>query len=282
MATHLASLGADVVIAGRREHVVKDTAAAISSETGARVEGISLDVRDAAAVRSSIRSTIAGMDGDDESRGAAALFPGRTPDLVINNAAGNFISPTERLSTNAFQAIMNTVLVGSFNVTLECAKALMEQQKRGTFLYTTTIYAETGSAYVVPSACAKAGVEALIKSLAAEWGSKGMRFVGVAPGPIPTEGAFSRLDPEGKFEKGLARRNPTGRLGTKEELANLVTFLMSDYASWINGEIVAVDGGEKRALAGEFNIVGDMVSEKEWDQIEAAVRAANAKSKGKK
>lgn len=278
MATHLATLGADVVICGRREHVVKETAAEMSKETGSRVEGISLDVRDASAVRSAVRSTISGMEGD----GSDALFPGRTPDLVVNNAAGNFISPTERLSTNAFQAIMNTVLVGSFNVTLECAKALMEQEKRGTFCYTTTIYAETGSAYVVPSACAKAGVEAMIKSLAAEWGRKGMRFVGVQPGPIPTEGAFSRLDPEGKFEKALARRNPTGRLGTKEELANAVCFLMSDYASWINGELVAVDGGEKRALAGEFNVVGDLVDEASWDKIEAAVRAANAKSKSKK
>ncbi|XP_019507201.1 PREDICTED: 2,4-dienoyl-CoA reductase, mitochondrial [Hipposideros armiger] len=256
MTTLLSSLGAQCVIASRKIDVLKATAEEISSQTGNKVHAIQCDVRDPERVQSTVSELIS-MVG--------------LPNIVINNAAGNFISPTERLSPNAWKTITDIVLNGTAYVTLEIGKQLIKAQKGAAFLAITTIYAETGSGFVVPSASAKAGVEALNKSLAAEWGKYGIRFNVIQPGPIKTKGAFSRLDPTGAFEKDLINQIPCGRLGTVEELANLAAFLCSDYATWINGAVIRFDGGEEVLLSGEFNNLRK-VTKDQWDTIEGLIR----------
>lgn len=256
MTTFLSSLGAQCVIASRNLDVLKATAEEISSQTGNKVHTIRCDVRDPEMVRNTVQELVQ----------VAGL-----PDVVINNAAGNFVSPTERLSPNAWKAITDIVLNGTAYVTLEIGKQLIKAQKGAAFLAITTIYAESGSGFVVPSSSAKSGVEAMNKSLAAEWSRYGMRFNIIQPGPIKTKGAFSRLDPTGRFEKEMIERIPCGRLGTVEELANLATFLCSDYASWINGAVIRFDGGEEVFLSGEFNSL-KKVTKEEWDVIEGLVR----------
>ncbi|KAG8002350.1 hypothetical protein GBF38_013706, partial [Nibea albiflora] len=169
--------------------------------------------------------------------------------VIINNAAGNFICPSERLTPNGWKSITDIVLNGTAFITLELGKRLIQKQRGASFLAITTIYAESGSGFVVPSASAKAGVEALYKSLAAEWGRYGHRFNIIQPGPIRTKGAFSRLDPTGAFEKAMIDRIPTGRLGKPEEIANLAAYMSSDYATWMSGAVsdsrsVEDDGGD--------------------------------------
>ncbi|XP_006859320.1 PREDICTED: 2,4-dienoyl-CoA reductase, mitochondrial [Chrysochloris asiatica] len=256
MATVLSSLGAQCVIASRKIDVLKGTAEQISSQTGNKVHAIQCDVRNPEMVQNAVSELIK----------VAGL-----PDIVINNAAGNFISPTERLSPNAWKTITDIVLNGTAYVTLEIGKQLIKAQKGAAFLAITTIYAESGSGFVVPSSSAKAGVEALNKSLAAEWGKYGMRFNIIQPGPIKTKGAFSRLDPTGEFEKSMIDRIPCGRLGTVEELANLAAFLCSDYASWISGAVIRFDGGEEVFISGEFNSLMKVTKE-QWDTIEGLIR----------
>ncbi|XP_047411648.1 2,4-dienoyl-CoA reductase [(3E)-enoyl-CoA-producing], mitochondrial [Sciurus carolinensis] len=256
MTTFLSSLGAQCVIASRKIDVLKATAEQISSQTGNKVYAIQCDVRDPDMVQNTVLELIKIVG---------------LPDVVINNAAGNFISPTERLSPNAWKTITDIVLNGTAYVTLEIGKQLIKAQKGAAFLAITTIYAESGSGFVVPSASSKAGVEAMNKSLAAEWGNYGMRFNVIQPGPIKTKGAFSRLDPTGTFEKHMIDRIPCGRLGTMEELANLAVFLCSDYASWINGATIRFDGGEEVFMSGEFNNLRKVTKE-EWDMIEGLIR----------
>ncbi|XP_002710618.2 2,4-dienoyl-CoA reductase [(3E)-enoyl-CoA-producing], mitochondrial isoform X1 [Oryctolagus cuniculus] len=256
MTTFLSSLGAQCVIASRNVDVLKATAEQISSQTGNKVHAIQCDVRDPNMVQNAVSELI--------------KVAGH-PNIVINNAAGNFISPSERLSPNAWKTISDIVLNGTAYVTLEIGKQLIKAQKGAAFLAITTIYAETGSGFVVPSASSKAGVEAMHKSLAAEWGKYGMRFNVIQPGPIKTKGAFSRLDPTGAFEKDMIERIPCGRLGTAEELANLAVFLCSDYASWINGAVIRFDGGEEVLISGEFNSLRKVTKE-QWDTIEGLIR----------
>ncbi|XP_004767037.1 2,4-dienoyl-CoA reductase [(3E)-enoyl-CoA-producing], mitochondrial isoform X1 [Mustela putorius furo] len=256
MTTLLSSLGAQCVIASRKIDVLKETAEEISSQTGNKVHALQCDVRNPEMVQNTVSELI-----------KVAGYP----DIVINNAAGNFISPTERLSPNAWKTITDIVLNGTAYVTLEIGKQLIKAQKGAVFLSITTIYAESGSGFVVPSASAKAGVEAMSKSLAAEWGKYGLRFNVIQPGPIKTKGAFSRLDPMGTFEKDMIARIPCGRLGTVEELANLAAYLCSDYASWINGAVIRFDGGEEVFISGEFNSLRKVTNE-EWDRIEGLIR----------
>ncbi|KAL6065802.1 hypothetical protein STEG23_019507 [Scotinomys teguina] len=256
MTTFLSSLGAQCVIASRNIDVLNATAEEISSKTGNKVHAIRCDVRDPDMVHNTVLELI--------------KVAGH-PDVVINNAAGNFISPSERLSPNAWKTITDIVLNGTAYVTLEIGKQLIKAQKGAAFLAITTIYAESGSGFVMPSSSAKSGVEAMNKSLAAEWGRYGMRFNIIQPGPIKTKGAFSRLDPTGRFEKEMIERIPCGRLGTVEELANLATFLCSDYASWINGAVIRFDGGEEVFLSGEFNSL-KKVTKEEWDMMEKLIR----------
>ncbi|TMW58505.1 hypothetical protein Poli38472_010064 [Pythium oligandrum] len=266
IATKLSDLGATVAIMSRKRGVVEVTADEIQAITGNPVIPLSADVREADQVK-------AALDELDERAGI--------PSIVVNNAAGNFISPFERLNAKGFGTIVDIVLKGTANVTLDAGKRMIAAEQSGVFLNISTTYAETGSGYVVPSAAAKAGVSAMTKSLAVEWGKYGIRFVGIAPGPFKTKGAFDRLDPTGSFEETMLRKNPLGRFGEIEELANLATYLTSDYASWMNGEIVRFDGGETVANAGEFNLFGSVSAEK-WDELERSIRDANAKSKEKK
>ncbi|KAM6102896.1 2,4-dienoyl-CoA reductase [(3E)-enoyl-CoA-producing], mitochondrial [Theristicus caerulescens] len=256
MTTTLSSLGAKCVIASRKLDVLKGAAEEISSKTGNKVHAIQCDVRDPVSVKNAV---------------AEIIQVAGHPDVVINNAAGNFISPSERLSANAWKTITDIVLNGTAFVTLEIGKELIKVQKGAAFLAITTIYAESGSGFVLPSASAKAGVEAMSKSLAAEWGRYGMRFNVIQPGPIKTKGAFSRLDPTGTFEKKFFERIPCGRLGTVEEIANLAAYFCSDYASWVNGAVIRMDGGEYVSMAGEFNDLRK-VSKEQWDVMEAMIR----------
>uniref|UniRef100_A0A673I9N6 2,4-dienoyl-CoA reductase, mitochondrial-like n=1 Tax=Sinocyclocheilus rhinocerous TaxID=307959 RepID=A0A673I9N6_9TELE len=268
MTTTLSSLGAECVIASRNLDVLKKTAHEISQQTGNKVHAVQCNVRDPASVEAAVNQLVNDVGLPDVGLGLhlnssdaidsakyTKLFLICTvnPQVVINNAAGNFISPSEKLSPNAWRTITDIVLNGTAYVTLDIGKRLIKAEKGATFLAITTIYAESGSGFVVPSAAAKAGVETLCTSLAAEWGRYGMRFNIIQPGPIKTKGAFSRLDPTGTFEKLMLETIAVGRLGTPAEIANLAAYLCSDYASWVSGAIIRMDGGEYVSLAGEFN-----------------------------
>ena len=244
-------LGAEVYICGRREDVLAATARELRERTGGRVHVHRCDVRDAAAVEEMI----------------AAIWSGGALDVLMNNAAGNFLARTEDLSLGAFQSVIGIVLMGSLHTTLACGRRWLAAKHPAVVLNITTTYTTTGSAYVVPSAVAKAGVQALTRSLAVEWGDRGIRMNAIAPGPIPTEGAFSRLLPRTELEDAAKQRNPLGRFGTTEEFANLAAFLISDGASYINGEVVTMDGGEWLQGAGEFTALGRQLTQQEWERM---------------
>ncbi|KAK3551027.1 hypothetical protein QTP70_011520 [Hemibagrus guttatus] len=257
MTTALSALGAQCVIVSRKLDVLQQTAEEISHQTGNKVHAVQCDVRDPASVKAAVDKLVTDVG---------------LPDVVINNAAGNFISPSEKLSANAWKTITDIVLNGTAYITLDIGKRLIKAEKGAAFLAITTIYAESGSGFVVPSASAKAGVEALCKSLAAEWGRYGMRFNVIQPGPIKTKGAFSRMDPTGMFETSMMERIPVGRLGTPGELANLAAYLCSDYANWVSGAIIRMDGGEYVSMAGEFNSLSK-VTQEQWTMMEAMIRS---------
>lgn len=244
-------LGAEVYICGRRHEVLLATEQELRERTGGRIHSRPCDVRDAAAVEELI----------DIVWGDGPL------DVLMNNAAGNFIARTEDLSLGAFQSVIGIVLMGTLHATLACGRRWLKAGRRGVVLNVTTTYADTGSAYVVPSAISKAGVQALTRSLAVEWGNRGIRMNAIAPGPIPTEGAFSRLLPRPELEELAKQRNPQGRFGTVEEFANLAAFLISDGTGYINGEVITMDGGESLQGAGQFTALGRMLSEKEWEMM---------------
>jgi NAD(P)-dependent dehydrogenase (short-subunit alcohol dehydrogenase family) len=199
-------------------------------------------------------------------------------DVLLNNAAGNFISPTERLSANAFDTIIDIVLKGTKNCTLAFGKHWIAQKESNkSVLNIVTTYAFTGSAYVVPSATAKAGVLALTRSLAVEWAKYGMRFNAIAPGPFPTKGAWDRLLPGDLREKfDLAKKVPLKRVGDHQELANLAAYLVSDFSAYINGEVIVIDGGEWLKGAGQMNLLEE-VPEQMWDMLEAMIRSKKNK-----
>ncbi len=237
MAARFGELGANLVIASRREQVIQDAADELR-KTGADVLGIPCDVRDPANVK--------------EMVDAAKNKFGKI-DVLLNNAAGNFISPTENLSPNGFKAVVDIVLNGTFNCTHAVGKEMIADGD-GSILNIVTTYAWTGSGYVVPSAAAKAGVLAITRSLAVEWAKYGIRSNAIAPGPFPTKGAWSRLAPPGLgIEKKMKNRIPLKRFGEHIELANLAAYLLSDEAGYINGEVVTIDGGEWLKGAGQFN-----------------------------
>ncbi len=237
MATRFGELGANLVIASRREQVIQDAADELR-KTGADVLGIPCDVRDPGNVQGMVD--------------AAKKQFGKI-DVLLNNAAGNFISPTENLSANGFKAVVDIVLNGTFNCTHAVGKEMIDDDG-GSILNIVTTYAWTGSGYVVPSAAAKAGVLAITRSLAVEWAKYGIRSNAIAPGPFPTKGAWSRLTPPGLgIEKKMKNRIPLKRFGEHIELANLASYLLSDEAGYINGEVVTIDGGEWLKGAGQFN-----------------------------
>ncbi|BFH62380.1 SDR family oxidoreductase [Paenibacillus azoreducens] len=255
MGERFLQLGAKLAITGRREEVLQQTSAEFSAN-GYSVYFKPCDVRDPLQISDLIDAVESHFGGLD---------------ILVNNAAGNFISPTERLSTRAVDAVLGIVLHGTFYATLEVGKRWIEQQRPGTMLNIVTTYASSGSGYVVPSAAAKAGVLALTRSLAVEWAPYGIRQVAIAPGPFPTEGAWSRLTPTPELESRMLDRIPLKRVGNPEELTNLAAFLVSDYAAYINGEVVTIDGGEWLQGAGQFNDLRQVTSE-QWDTLAQMTR----------
>ena len=251
MAQGFLSLGATVYICGRRKEVLSATQQELRETTGGSIHALPCDVRSADAV-----------DGIIE-----AIWRDGPLDVLINNAAGNFLARTEDLSLRAFDAVIGIVLLGTIHVTMACGRRWLSANHAATVLNITTTYTRTGSAYVVPSATAKAGVEAFTRSLAVEWGNRGIRMNAIAPGPVPTEGAFSRLLPRPELEQLAKQRNPMGRFGTVEELSNLAAFLVSDGCPYINGEVVTMDGGEWLQGAGEFSQIGRMLSNADWEAM---------------
>lgn len=263
MTKYFLELGAQVVICSRKKEVIETSADTLSKETGGRCLGLVCDVRKYEEVESMLNQAIEKL--------------GKINGLV-NNAAGNFISPTERLSHRAFDTIVDIVLKGTYNCSLALGKYWINNKINARVLNIVTTYAWVGSAYVVPSACAKSGVLALTRSLAVEWGKYDIRFNAIAPGPFPTEGAWNRLFPK-TFQEELAidKRIPVGRVGQHQELANLAAYLMSDYAAYVNGEVVTIDGGEWMRNGGEFSWIGDAISPEMWDQVEQSIRSNNKK-----
>lgn len=257
MALHFAKLGARLFLIGRREEPLKNTCEEIHRDGGAAAY-TPCDVRDYDAVETA-------MTGAENHWGEI--------DTLVNNAAGNFMARTERLSPNAFQAVVGIVLNGTFNCTLAFAKRRIAKKLGGNVLNISTTYAaaNSGSGYVVPSACAKAGVLALTTSLAVEWAKYHIRVNAIAPGPFPTEGAWSRLMPSEQFEEYALNKHPMKRFGKHEELTNLAAFLLSDMAEYINGECVVIDGGQWLRGAGEFNDLA-MIPDEAWEQLESARR----------
>src|SRR5690554_6043803 len=255
--TYLLQLGANLVITSRKLDVLNATALEMERETGGSVLAVACDVRHYDQVESLL----------DQSIGRFGSVDG-----LVNNAAGNFISPTERLSANAFSSIIDIVLKGTVHCSLAFGKHWIDTKQAASVLNIVTTYAFTGSAYVVPSAAAKGGVISLTKSLAVEWGKYGIRHNAIAPGPFPTKGAWERLLPGDLAEKfDFKKRVPLKRVGEHQELANLAAFLISDFSAFINGEVITIDGGEWLQGAGQFSGL-EAVPEQMWDVLGQQIR----------
>jgi NAD(P)-dependent dehydrogenase (short-subunit alcohol dehydrogenase family) len=258
MGKYFSELGAKLIITSRKIDVLNKTAEEISSQTKNEVFPFACDVSDYKQVEDLLKASIEKF--------------GRV-DGLVNNAAGNFISPTERLSNKAFDIIINIVLKGTYNCILAFGKHWIEKKQKATVLNIVTTYSWTGSGFVVPSAAAKAGVLAITRSLAVEWAKYGIRFNAIAPGLFPTKGAWERLMPgdmQNKFD--LKKKVPLQRVGEHQELANLAAYLISDFSSFVNGEVITIDGGEWLNGAGQFNILQAIPNE-QWDMIEKMVRS---------
>lgn len=259
MTRYFMELGAQVAISSRNLEKLQDAASQMEQETGGSCLPLQCDIRDYAQVENMLQQVL-------KQYGQV--------DILVNNAAGNFISPTERLSHSAFDTIIDIVLKGTKNCTLAFGKHWIDtRQHTKTVLNIVTTYAWTGSAYVVPSAAAKAGVLAMTRSLAVEWARYGIRSNAIAPGPFPTKGAWDRLLPGDLKEKfDLAKKVPLQRVGDHQELANLAAYLVSDFSAYLNGEVVTIDGGEWLKGAGQFNML-EQVPQEMWDMLEAMIRS---------
>jgi NAD(P)-dependent dehydrogenase (short-subunit alcohol dehydrogenase family) len=267
MAEQFLRLGADIAICGRRKSVCDETAAAWRRDfPERRIDTFGVDIRVAQAVDEMVETlwTSGGLTG------------------LVNNAAGNFIAPTESLSPRAFDAIANIVLHGTFYVTNACGKRWIAGKRKASVISILTTWVWTGSPFVVPSAMSKAGVAVMTQSLAVEWGRHGIRLNAIAPGPFPTEGAWARLNPlkEGDDDRYKAR-NPLGRVGRPNELANMAAFLMSDEVEYINGEVIAIDGGMGIMGNGTFsNMMA--YSDDDWRRVREQIQSTNEADRAKR
>jgi len=253
MVKYFLELGANVIITSRREELLIEVAKEFNSKHNSEVFPIACDVRKIDEVENVINESYKKFGKID---------------CLVNNAAGNFISPTERLSTRAFDAVIDIVLKGTINFTLTLGKKWIKNKSDGNVLNIVTTYSWTGSGYVVPSACAKAGVLSMTRSLAVEWAKYKIRSNAIAPGPFPTKGAWERLLPGDLKEKfDPSKKVPVGRVGEHQELSNLAAYLLSDYSSYINGEVITIDGAEWLKGAGQFNHL-EMITDQMWDMFE--------------
>ena len=257
-------LGADIYICGRRGGKLDETAAELMAAHGGRVTGIACDIRSPEAIKAMVDAIWA--DG--------ALTG------LVNNAAGNFISRTEDISTRGFDAIADIVFKGTFYVTLDVGKRLIAEKKSASFLSILTTWVWNGSPFTVPSAMSKAGINVMTQSLAMEWGRYGLRFNAIAPGAFPTKGMSERLSP-GKGG-GMERSNPMGRVGEMHEIGNLATFLMAPGAEWVNGQTIAIDGAGYQANAGNFWSALSPLGDQQWAEMAAMIRGSNAKDKAER
>lgn len=251
MGRRFLELGASLTICGRRKEVLEATAAEHRGATRGEVTALGCDIRDPDAVAAML----------------AAAWAVRPVDVLVNNAAGNFIARSETLSTRAVRAVVGIVLDGALHCTLGLGRRWLAEKRPGTVLSIVTSYAWTGSAFVLPSAVAKAGVLAMTRSLAVEWGGRGVRLNAIAPGPFPTAGAWERLVPRPDLAHAFETRNPMGRPGRHEELADLAAFLVSDRSGFVNGEVVTIDGGEWLKGAGQFSFLAEMLGEADWEAL---------------
>ena len=264
IAARYLQLGAELWLAGRRGGVLEDTAQALMKSFGGTVRTHSVDIRDAAAVDAMVQRIW------DEGGPLTGL---------VNNAAGNFISPTKDLTPNGFNAIANIVFHGTFYVTHAVGKRWIAGGQKGSVVSILVTWVHTGSPYVVPSAMSKAGLHVMTKSLAVEWGRFGIRLNAIAPGPFPTEGAAKRLRPGGGFED-TTQLNPMRRNGRMEELQNLATFLMADGCEWLTGETIAIDGaGYLASGSGAYFTQLDKLSDADWEGMRAMIKAQNDKDR---
>ncbi len=258
MTKYFLELGAKVVITSRNLEKLHAAEKELEEATGGEVLSVACDVRNYDEVENVLAESVEAF--------------GRV-DVLVNNAAGNFISPTERLTHSAFDSIIDIVLKGSKNCTLALGKYWIDKNIPGTVLNIVTTYAWTGSAFVVPSATAKAGVLAMTRSLAVEWAKYGIRMNAIAPGPFPTKGAWDRLLPGELQEKfDMRKKVPLRRVGEHQELANLAAYLVSDFSAYINGEVITIDGGEWLQGAGQFNML-EAIPREMWEQLEAMIKA---------
>lgn len=259
MSKYFGQLGAQVAITSRKQEVLDKTAAQLSAETGAKFFAVSCDIRNYDEVEA-MREKVVDEFG--------------SVDVLVNNAAGNFVSPTERLSAGAFDAIIDIVLKGTKNCTLSFGKDWINKKEQNkVILNIITTYAWTGSPFVVPSAMAKAGVLALTRSLAVEWAKYGMRHNAIAPGPFPTAGAWNRLMPGDIPERlNVVNQVPLRRAGDHQELSNLAAYLISDYSAYVNGEVMTIDGGEWLQDAGQLAFL-DQLSPEDWNDMAKMIKA---------
>jgi NAD(P)-dependent dehydrogenase (short-subunit alcohol dehydrogenase family) len=265
MAARFLQLGAELHICGRRKGVCDETATELMDEFGGKVMTYGVDIRDSAAVDHMVETIWA---------------DGPLTDL-INNAAGNFISRTEDLSPRGFDAVANIVMHGTFYVTHAVGKRWVAGGHRGNVVSITTTWVRNGSPYVVPSAMSKSAIHAMTMSLATEWGRYGIRLNTIAPGEIPTEGMSKRIKPGDEAGARTVKMNPMGRVGTMEELQNVAVFLISGGCDWINGETIAMDGGQGLAMGGNFYQLRDW-SNADWDQAKASIKAQNEKDRAQR
>ena len=261
MACHFAAHGANLYICGRRENVLKETAEEIESKYKTTVNYQTLDIRASKDVEDYIET----------------IFQEGPLDGLVNNAAGNFISPTKDLSHKGFDAIANIVFHGTFYITHSVGKRWIESNKKGSIINILTTWVWTGSPYVVPSAMSKSGINTMTKSLAAEWGKYGIKINGIAPGPFPTKGAWDRLNPDDN-DDGMMNTVPLGRGGEMSEIQNLATFLMADGCDYLTGQTIGLDGGQYLTGGGTFSQL-DKLSDQDWENMRKLIRDANNKDK---